>query len=124
MEDALEKSKNMRMDNRKLIVEVADSSKHFEQVAKASTVIFMKGLDFAATEKDIEEFFKSHNINHIKQIHIPKKKKTNKSQGIAFVEFEYLVDYKKALGLKNPQILGRTFEIQKSDRPITTKHDE
>lgn len=109
------------MGDKKLIISIADSSKHHEQEVKASTVAFLSGLDFAATEDDIKKFFEGYGI---KQIYIPRKKKTHKSQGFAFVEFENLYDFKRALNIQQPKILKRYFKIEKSTRPITAEIEE
>jgi len=85
-------------------------------------VIFLKGLNFKASEQDIRDFFKDFDI---KQVKLVVDKKSGKSKGFAFVEFQTLEDLRRALSIPEPTILGRTFTITRSERPITDdQHEE
>lgn len=87
-----------------------------------STVVFLEGLAYKATEADIERFFKSNGISNIKEIEIAKNDQ-QKSKGFAYVELSVFKDYQSALDLGVGSILGREFKIKKSDRKITQKGD-
>ena len=77
----------------------------------------IKNLPFDATEEDIRNLF-SH--LKIKQIHLARGKKSGKSKGFAFVEFDHHQDFIKALHVRNPMLNSRKLEIIKSDRGIST----
>jgi RNA recognition motif-containing protein len=117
----MEKHKNVNIDNRKVSLQIADSSKNFEQAVKASLVIFIKKLSKDVVEKDLEDFFRDYKV---RQIHLVRDKETKKSKCFAFVEFNDLFNLKRALELQNPKIHGQEILISKSERPITNDMDE
>lgn len=119
--ELMEKHKNVSIDSRKVSLQLADSSKHFEQIAKASLVIFIKKLSKDTVEKDIEEYFKDYKV---RQYHLVRDKETKKSKCFGFVEFSDLFNFKRALEIPNPKINGQEIQISKSDRPITANMDE
>lgn len=84
-------------------------------------MIFIKGLNFKASEQDIRDFFKDFDI---KQVKLVVDKKSGKSKGFAFVEFQTLEDLRRSLSIPEPTILGRQCIIERSDRPITDDHEE
>ncbi|MEM1215487.1 MAG: ATP-binding protein, partial [Bacteroidota bacterium] len=74
--------------------------------------VFVAGVDWYATEADVEEVLSQ--FGSIADIVIPINKETNKSKGYAFVEFEKIESAKKALGFRGRLALkGRRLYINK-----------
>lgn len=73
--------------------------------------LFIGGVDWYATEQDIENALSEY--GSISEIVIPKNRYTGKSRGFAFVEFESKEAAKKALNTsKEIQIKGRKIYLQ------------
>lgn len=77
------------------------------------TTIFIGNLAWDAKEQDIIDFFKS--CGSILQVRMIIDKKTGRSRGIAYVEFENADSVDSALQKKGRDLLGRPVNIDKAN---------
>ena len=80
---------------------------------EAGIKLFVARLDYEVTEDDLTKVFSP--FGEIKDLHIASDRETGKSKGFAFVTFQNIKDWKKAISqLNNKELNGRKISIQES----------
>jgi len=76
--------------------------------------LFVGGVSYDATEKDIEALFSSH--GKLKEVHLPIDSEANRPRGFAFVTFADRGEASKAIkALNNSELKGRRISVEESN---------
>jgi nucleolin len=79
------------------------------------STVFVGNLAWDATEDDVSSIFKS--CGPIRQVRIITDRKTGRSRGIAYVDFEKASSVPAALKLKDKDVLGRPINVDRANPP-------
>ena len=89
-----------------------DYSDSGEEESETERTVFVNGLCYESTEKDIEEFFKE--CGEIERINLPKYQDSDRNIGYCHVRFETNSGRRNALKLNGKYLNNRYLKIERA----------
>jgi len=107
------RGKDERREGKEGAVGKKGKQKREDRMKYMPKVVFLGQLPYTASKEDVEVFFTRNGFTNL-QVRLLSDKKTKRSRGIAFVQFESADDAEKAIKMDHSLFMGRRIRIERT----------